>query len=331
MTDKDRYYIEIQLKRKTSVKDIADALGFSRVAVYAEIKRGLCIQRRHDLTEHVVYLSDYAERDADAKKKNHGDKKHEPDSELLAELCRLIKHDKYSPYAAIKKLGCEDEICERTLYNYIYTGYIPGMSILDLPYSKPKKKKPKTVKRPFSRGKSIEERPKDVLNRDSYGHWEMDTVYSSKDDLHCLLVLSERMSREEIIIKIKDRTSKSVIRALDGLERKIGTPAFRDKFKTITCDNGMEFADWQSIERSCRTKGRRTETYFCHPYCSGERGTNENINRMIRRFVPKGDDIGLYSSSEIQHIQDWINSYPRRLFDGRSANDVKRCRNITAP
>ena len=120
----------------------------------------------------------------------------------------------------------------------------------------------------------------------------------------------------------KDRTAKSVIRALDRYERKIGSPAFRGKFKTITCDNGMEFADWQSIERSCRTKKNRTTVYFCHPYCSGERGTNENSNRFIRRWIPKGDDIGLYSKAEIQAIQDWMNHYPRRQFNGLSAADL---------
>jgi IS30 family transposase len=84
----------------------------------------------------------------------------------------------------------------------------------------------------------------------------------------------------------------------------------------------MEFADWQSIERSCRTKGKRTKTFFCHPYCSCERGTNENINRMIRRWIPKGDDIGLYSSREISFIQNWINNYPRRIFNGKSSKEL---------
>lgn len=324
ITDKDRYYIYVQLKKKAKVADIAKDLGFSRVAIYAEIKRGLCIQRDYLLAERQMYLWDYADNDAEKKKKNHGFKKFAPDDELIVRLCDLIKNKKYSPYAAISKLHCENEICEKTLYNYIESGYIPGMTLNDLPYAKPKKisGKKNAKRREFERGKSIDERPLYILDREEYGHWEMDTVYSSKDDLHCLLVLSERKIRYEIIIKIKDRTIKSVISALDGMERKMGTPAFREKIKTITCDNGMEFADWESIERSCRTKGKRTVTYFCHPYCSGERGTNENINRMIRRWIPKGDDIGLYTSKEIAEIQDWINDYPRKIFNGKSAREM---------
>lgn len=325
ITDKDRYYIEIQLQKKANVKDIANDLGFSFQAIYAEIKRGTCKQLNSDLTEKNVYCWDYAAQDAKKKREcRHTRKKLLPDDENLALICHLIKDCKYSPYAAIQKLGLTSVISERTVYSYIESGYIPGINIFNLPYAKPNKKKKKQQgkRQPFERGRSIEERPRDISTRQIYGHWEMDTVYSSKDDLHCLLVLSERKFREEIVVKIKDRTAPSVIRALDRLERKIGTPAFREKFKTITCDNGSEFADWKCIERSCRTKGNRTTTYFCHPYRSGERGTNENTNKMIRRWVPKGDDIGLYSASEIADIQEWINNYPRRIFNGKSSRQM---------
>lgn len=324
LNDKDRYYIQLQLKKKAKVSQIAKDLGFSRVAIYAEIKRGLCVQRNTDLTEKEVYLWDYAAADARSKQNHRRNRKLVSDHPYLLQVCELIKKKKYSPYAAMQMIGGEAPVCERSLYNYIESEYIPGISVYHLPYARPKKKKKKEIvkRNEFERGRSIDERSAEIWTRQTPGHWEMDTVYSSKEDLHCLLVLSERMRREEIIIKIKDRTSQSVIRALDRLERKIGTPAFRDTFKTITCDNGMEFSDWQSIERSCRTKGKRTVTYFCHPYRSGERGTNENINRMIRRWIPKGDDIGLYSTKEIIEIQDWINTYPRRMFYGKSSSQM---------
>lgn len=321
ISDKDRYYIQIQLQKKAKVADIAKDLGFSAVAIYAEIKRGTCKQLTSELVEIDVYCWDYAARDAQAKRQNrHTKKKIDSTHDYLSRVCDLIKNKKYSPYAAMQILG-KAPICEKTIYNYIESGYIPGINIYNLPYAKPKKKKKDKVgkRQPYEKSRSIDDRPKEIAKRASYGHWEMDTVYSSKDDLHCLLVLSERMSREEIVIKIKDRTASSVVKALDGLERKIGTPAFKEKFKTITCDNGVEFSRWQDIERSCRTKSKRTVTYFCHPYASSERGTNENINRMIRRWIPKGDDIGLYSASEIMDIMHWINNYPRKIFNGKSA------------
>ena len=162
-----------------------------------------------------------------------------------------------------------------------------------------------------------------MLKRNNYGNWEMDTVYSARGDKACLLVLSERMTRQEIVIKVKDRTSASILQGLDKLEKSMGAPCFRKTFVTVTADNGVEFSDWKSIERSSLNKKKRTDLYFCHPYCSGERGTNENINRMIRRWIPKGDDIGLYSVEEIKQIEDWINDYPRKIFNGLSSNEYR--------
>jgi len=113
------------------------------------------------------------------------------------------------------------------------------------------------------------------------------------------------------------------IRALNHIERKLGAPTFRETFKTITCDNGVEFSDWQAMEKSCLNKGNRTKTYFAHPYSSWERGSSENEKTLIRRWIPKGDDIGLYSDQEIQWIENWSNKYPRKIFGGLSSKEYK--------
>lgn len=324
LTIKERGYIEYALKKKTKVIDIANTLGYSRQAIYYEIKKGTCEQidgKTYKIEK--VYLADYAQMVADREVKKRGRKKKIcQDAEYLSQIKYWIHEKKYSPYAAGIKEGFE--VCEKTLYNYIHAGYIPGLNTYSLPYARPKKKKKiKTGKRIRNKGKSIEERPKEVKDRSTYGHWEIDTVYSSHDDLHCLFTMTERMTREEIVIRIKDRTASSVNKAMDRLERKLGTPAFREKFKTLTCDNGVEFSGWETIEQSCRTKRKRTEVYFAHPYCSSERGTNENHNRMVRRWIPKGDDIGLYTPKEVENIQEWINNYPRRMFDGMSCREYQ--------
>lgn len=323
-TKEERHTLETLLKMKMSVSDIAKQLNRSRSTIYNEMKKGMCQQMDSDLTIRKVYLYDVAQCKHEELSHHKGRKrKLDPEDPFLQEVSYWILNMKYSPEAALYKIK-DKKLCVKSVYNYIYAGAMKDVTVMSLPYARPKKKKKEQVeKRHFKRGRSIEERPEHIEQRNEYGHWEMDTVYSSKDDLTCLLVLSERMTREELVFRIKDRTTSSVIRALDRYERQIGSPAFRNKFRTITCDNGMEFADWHSIERSCRTKGKRTITYFCHPYCSSERATNENINRMIRRWIPKGDDIGLYSPHEIQQIQDWINDYPRKIFDGMSANEYK--------
>lgn len=325
ITEKERNYIEAWLKAKKSVKWIAQQLGKHPSTIYREIKRGLTEQIETTFySTKIVYLSDRAQIEIDKNKVKKGRKKKlVKDDDFLLQFKSKVINEKYSPEAFLYTVP-ERKVCVKTLYNYVHGKYIDGMTVNNLPYAKPKKKKKEeTVKREFSRGRSIEERPKEILLRNEYGHWEMDTVYSSKDDLTCLLVLSERCSREEKIIQIPNRTCKSVLLAMNRLERSMGAPAFRNTFKTITCDNGMEFADWESLEKSNLNKGKRTTLYFCHPYASSERGTNENENRMIRRWVPKGDDIGLYSPAEIKQIEDWMNNYPRKIFGGLSAKQYK--------
>lgn len=135
--------------------------------------------------------------------------------------------------------------------------------------------------------------------------------------------MTERKKREEIIIKIANKEAKSVAKALDKLERRYGKE-FREKFKTITFDNGPEFRNWESLEKSCdkRRKHPRTQVYYAHPYRSGERGSNENNNRLIRRFIPKGTNITEISEEYIQWIEDWINNLLRPMFGYKSALQV---------
>ncbi len=163
------------------------------------------------------------------------------------------------------------------------------------------------------KGESIENRPKEINDRVSFGHWEMDCVAGRKRTRRALLVLSERLTRREIIIPIKDMTAASVVAALNKLERKYGK-RFSKVFKSITVDNGSEFSDCAGIESSVlRVGAKRTTVYYCHPYSAYERGTNENINKMIRRFLPKGTDFRKVTAAYIQRVETWINNYPREV------------------
>ncbi len=110
----------------------------------------------------------------------------------------------------------------------------------------------------------------------------------------------------------------SVNAAFDAMERQIGRPWFCRLFKSITADNGTEFSDVQALERSALCSRPRTHLYFAYPYCSPERGTNENHNGILRRFIPKASDIGLVSKKAVRGAQDWMNSYPRKILKGRS-------------
>ena len=137
-----------------------------------------------------------------------------------------------------------------------------------------------------------------------------------------MLTLTERQSREECIVKLERGTQEAVEGAFDRLEKKFGD-VFIQKFKSVTLDNGSEFLDVGMIEKSSRDpKIRRTQVYFAHPNSAWERGTNENHNRIIRRFIPKGQDIGRWSEDEIAEIQEWMNNYPRKILGYLTPNQV---------
>lgn len=120
---------------------------------------------------------------------------------------------------------------------------------------------------------------------------------------------------------LPNKTTKSVIRALDELEVKLGTARFRRMFLSITVDNGTEFSDCAGMERSV-SGGRRTTCYYCHPYCSCERGSNECANRIIRRRFPKGTVFSSVTGEDLAAHIAWMNDYPRKILHWRCAAEV---------
>ena len=115
-----------------------------------------------------------------------------------------------------------------------------------------------------------------------------------------------------------------MVQALDDLEKEWGE-LFPRVFQTITVDNGSEFADAEGLQRSIINEGeKRTKVYYCHPYSSWERGSNENVNGMIRRRHPKGTDFSKVTAEEIAATENWINSYPRKIFGYKSAGTMFR-------
>ena len=232
-------------------------------------------------------------------------------------MCALLKQEKYKHFGIT--------FCRATIYKYVEDGVFLTLTNQDLPEKGDRKKKHRTIRKKQARassGTSIEQRPEYINERQEPGHWEMDTVVGKKRTKARLLVLSERVTRREIIIRIKDGRAETVVAALDRLERLYGA-AFYRIFKSITVDNGSEFADADGIERSDRRKdAKRTTVYYCHAYSSYERGTNENINRMIRRKFPKGTDFDKVTAAEVKHVETWLNNYPREILGFMSSAEA---------
>lgn len=237
-----------------------------------------------------------------------------------------IGREHYSPAAVIMEiklrgLKFDVDICEKTIYNYINSGDVFfSITNKDLPQRGEHKREYKKVREAKRQapGEGIENRPPEIDERKEEGHWEMDTVKGKKNGRKCALMLSERAMRTELVLPMAACTMECVVEKLDQLERRWGNK-FSRIFKTITVDNGSEFMDYEGMMTSKETGERRTQVFYCHPYRSNERGTNENQNRMFRRFFPKGTDLDAVPDEDISAVQDWMNNYPRKLLGGKTA------------
>lgn len=328
LTKTQRLQFEMLLKVKTPITEIAKILGVHNSTLYRERKRGEYMRLNGSTWEYVKsYSCDIAEEKYRNNLKEKGAQiKIGKDYEYANYLERRIVEDKLSPGAVLGEIKRNNiqfntSISINTLYKYIERGYFSRLDIKHLPIKEKKKKsKRKVVIKRAPRGTSIEQRPKEIANRNTFGHWEMDCVCGST--LNTLLVLTERLTRKEIIIPMRNQKAESVIRALNALEKIYGKK-FKQIFRSITVDNGVEFSDYNGIMRSIfNKKSVRTEVYYCHPYCSSERGTNERINREIRRLIPKGSDLSKYSASEIQKVEDWVNDYPRQVLGYATSREL---------
>lgn len=328
----ERYQLELLLNQKTPIKEIARILNRSLTTIYREIKIGTVELVDTNLKPYRKYCADRGQQVQDERSHNKGKElKIGNDLELVKFIEHMVLELKYSPVAILEhirknNLTFKTKICYKTLYNYINNGILLNVTSKDLPMPRKKLEKAKEKKRNARNHNhtSIETRPKEVYERLSYGHWELDTVESGKGDKTCLFVFTERMTREELIFKADGKNQACLIKILDRLERSLTAPVFRETFKSITCDNGIEFLDMEAMEKSYYNKiMKRTKVYYCHPYNACERGSNENANKLIRRWIPKGSHISEFTDKYIQDVQDWINNYPRKLFHYLSSLEYK--------
>lgn len=323
LSQNDRIKMETMLNSVHKVVEVAEYLHVHRSTIYREIKRGEYTHRNSDYTEETRYSSDLGQKNHDWNAQGKGRNIKIGNDRPLAEYIEgKIIEDKYSPEAALAaaaESGIEftTSISVRTLYRYIDKGIFLKLTNKDLPVKGKRKKHNKRVKvqKRASAGESIENRPDEVKDREIFGHWEMDTVKGKQGvTKSCMLVLTERKTRDEIIVKLPDQKAASVVEAIDRLERKWGD-MFTKVFRSITVDNGVEFSDYEGLERSVLHEGeKRTFAFYCHPYSSWERGSNENNNRLIRRHIPKGEDFDEKQDRDIEYIENWINNYPRGIF-----------------
>jgi len=231
-----------------------------------------------------------------------------------------IKIDKWSPDVIVGWMKSHNyfqkegftSITAPTIYNAIRYGII-NVKLEDMRRMKYNKEYQYHEKQELPISKqafSIEKRPEEINNRNVFGHFELDTVISKRDSIHeCLLTITERKTRFEMIFRLHSKSSEEVTNKINQL--KIFLNKYYNRLiKSYTTDNGSEFSNFVGI-----IANSKTNIYFCHPYCSGEKGTNEKHNSIIRYFIPKGTLIENFSNKQINKIADWMNNYPRKILD----------------
>ena len=236
-----------------------------------------------------------------------------PDA-ILSALRELERHG----YALAHNLFKRSEmLCTKTLYNYVELGLL-GIKNIDLPQKLHRRTKAKRIReRKRVLGRSIEERPESVDSREEFGHWEIDEVIGRKSDKDkVLLTMVERKTRNLCVLRLADKSSRSLMEAFQRMEDELGQD-FPKVFRSITADNGSENAILADIESVTGTP-----VYFTHPYTSCEKGTIENHNGLIRRFLPKGKRIDSYDEDAILGVELWANGLPRKILGYRTPDEA---------
>lgn len=309
---KERVKIETYLSQGLSVLEISRLLGRARNTIYKEIRNGTTDQIKQN-KKVSMYLADKAQAVYES------NRKHSKKPYKLLKVFDFIKYvnDKfYNENWSLDEISnrvkktkkFKDFVSSKTLYNYIDLNFLE-IKNTDLPLKlRRNTKKARIRKHKMILGKSIEERPKHIEKREEFGHWEIDTVigrYGIDDNV--IMSLVERKTRYYIAVKIDNKSSKSVKNAVLNIFN-----SYKDKtseiFKSITCDNGLEFAKMNDFSNV-------SDIYFAHPYSSYERGTNERHNGILRRFVPKYTAIRDYTYEQILHFSDIMNGIPRKIIN----------------
>lgn len=314
----EREIIQEMLWKKKSIRTIAKRLNRNSSTISRELRKNFLIKKR--------YTPRLAHEKALNKRKSRGRQLRLKNQFIRRKTVEWLKKG-YSPEQISGRLKLEfnESISHEAIYQYIYSqvyrngyGYMkPGYHDLrQYLKRRHKRRQRKGLRRPEKlpkfNGISIEQRPKEIEIRKTTGHWEGDSVVSRKS-LVGLNTLVERKTGLVLISKIKNGTATETSQAVISKLKKLN----KNQRQTLTLDNGSENAGWKTIEEVLGLK-----TYFCHAYCSGERGTNENTNGLIRWYFPKGTDFAKISNESIQAVENALNNRPRKRLGWKTPLEV---------
>lgn len=304
VTGEDRVRIKDGLDAGLTKIEIADKLGFHKSTIGREInrnkgKRGY----RPKQAQHKAM-----EREAS----KHGPYKMNP--VIMAQITERLEL-KWSPEQISNRLRIEGEetVCAETIYKFIDEDRQNGGELwrhLRRSRRSRKRRFPSEDRRgKIQNARPIAKRPKSANKRKNLGHWERDLMVG-KNHKSAVLVVTDRKSRFNKFRKLDGKYAKKVTKetaiALKGLP-----------LKTMSNDRGQEFSDHQSYEKKMKVK-----VYFCDPYSSYQRGTNENRIGVLRQYLPKKTDLTSLTNEELNKIEFEINNRPMKCLDWMTPYEV---------
>lgn len=314
---KERVIIQTLLDEKKSKSFIAKKLNRSRSTITREVNKWVS----NPSEKYDASLADWLAKDDYLNKRNL-DKIGTHSLLRFYVYKRLLKNWSPEQISGRIKIDYPNDsvmtISHEAIYMHIYSHPQASLNkklIKLLPYQKSRRRKPKPRRKKGSRIRdqvNIAKRPQHIENRQEIGHWEGDLVIG-KAQKSAIGTIVERKSRYTLIIGLKNRTTKSVTRAfakeLNRFENQLT--------KTMTYDNGTEMADHKWLSKSTEM-----DIYFANPYASWERGTNENTNGLIRRYLPKKTDFRNVDNRQLKSIQSKLNNRPRKVLGFKTPLEV---------
>lgn len=307
LTKEERDRLAVLRSRGWKLRKIADKLGRNIGTLSRELRRNKA---------NGTYLPHKAQERAERREIEGHKSKRLKTYALQHDIERLVMEG-WSPEIIAGRFkeenGDKAVISHEAIYQWVYAsaphliGYLPRAHKERYPKNSGRSKGLRIPDRV-----SIKDRPKSVENRKEPGNWETDLIVS-KASRKALQVCAERTSRLTRIKKLENKTATQSRKALENILK--GYP--KRLRRSITYDNGLE-----NIEHGKLNKAIGTRSYFCEPYHSWEKGTVENTNGLIRRFLPKKTDFAKISEERIAEIEHWLNNRPRKCLGFKTPAEV---------
>ncbi|HAT9282230.1 TPA: IS30 family transposase [Legionella pneumophila subsp. pneumophila] len=306
---RDRRRLFVYLEMGLSVIEIAHKISRHRSTIYRELNRN---------NESGLYLPIVAQQKTLERSKNSRPNKLKNNGVLRDYVTRSLIDKGWSPEqisGRMKHQNLSFYVCPETIYRYVYQSNDKAL-YHSLTFKKPKRQKLFRRKHRACRYGNpylITKRPEEIDTRARFGHWEGDTIEFKGNKSEVVTTLVERKTRMVFLIKNKSKHSRGVMEKIntkfEGLPKKM--------MKTITFDQGSEFADHQYLEEHMRC-----EVYYCEAHSPWQKGSNENMNGRLRKYLPKNAKINLITQEELDVIAAKMNRCPRKCIGYKTPNEL---------